>query len=165
MKSNCYQKYVIGFVSVKKFRIWGILFAFKNATSSDVTNSTIQIFVKPAIMFSKSFWSLFTGLTFFDKFYIAHGALRVAAHLLKCFSPWKWDPSVSNGISSLGNGSIDSVLNLGTPLFIYYFSTPSPLLATPKRLELQVPPNWDLCGLKALWCEMYIFQRCRHRQT
>ena len=36
MKSNCYPKYAVGFVSVKTFGVWGILFAFKNVIFFDV---------------------------------------------------------------------------------------------------------------------------------
>ena len=36
MESNCYQKYVTEFASVKMFGVWGIPFGFKNVTFSDV---------------------------------------------------------------------------------------------------------------------------------
>ena len=32
-------------------------------------------------------------------------------------------------------------------------------------LPRKVFQNWDFGGWIALWCEMHIFQRCRHRQT
>ena len=36
MKSNCYQKYVAGFASVKTSGVWDKTFAFKNVTFFDV---------------------------------------------------------------------------------------------------------------------------------
>ena len=111
MKSNCYPKYAVGFVSVKTFCVWGILFAFRNVIFFDVNKQRFKYSVNSAILFSKSFWTSFTRVT--------------SWHIL-CFA---WCRSY------------------------------------PKRLELQVPPNWDFGGWIALSCEMHIFQRCGHRQT
>ena len=156
MKSNCYPKYAVGFVSVKTFCVWGILFAFRNVIFFDVNKQLFKYSVNSAILFSKSFWTRFTRLTSWHILCFTWRP-RSPSSLLKMLVPPR------KRILPLGNGSIDPFINFGTPSFIFF--NPLSFTSYPKRLELQVPPNWDFGGWIALWYEMHIFQRCRHRQT
>ena len=148
MKSNCYPN------------IWCMRHTVCFQERKFIWCKQTQLFkysVNSAILFSKSFWTRFTRLT--------------SWHIL-CFTWCPTGPSSllkmlvppRKGNLPLGNRSIDPFINFGTPSFIYFFQPPS-FTSYPKRLELQVPPNWDCGGLITLWCEMHIFQRCRHRQT
>ena len=115
--------------------------------------------VNSAVLFSKAFWTGFTRLTSWH-ILCCTWCPRGSSSLLKMLVPPR------KGIPSLENGSIDSFINFGTPSFIYlFFFNPLSFTIYPKRLELQVPPNWDFGGWIALWCETHIFRRCRHRQT
>ena len=111
--------------------------------------------VNSTILFSKSFWTRFIRLTYFEKFYVAHDDQGVSVHSLKCWPPYEMYPSPRKGIFR------------SLPKFRYSFIFFQPLSFTsyPRRLELQIPPNWDMGGWIASWYEMHIFQRCRLRQT
>ena len=111
--------------------------------------------VNSAILFSKSFWTRFTRLTSWHILCFTWRP-RGPSSLLKMLVPPR------KRIIPLGNGSIDPFINFRTPSF---FFNPLSFTSYPKRLELQVPPNWDFGGWIALWRETHIFRRCRHRQT
>ena len=113
--------------------------------------------VNSAIVFSKAFWTRFTRVISWH-ILCRTWCPRGPSSLLKMLVPAR------KRIPPLGNGSIYPFINFGTSSFNFFFNLVS-FTSYLKRMELQVPPNWDFDGRIALWCEMYIFKRCRHRQT
>ena len=146
MRGNCYQKYVNNICFCQN--IWCITFVFKDITFCTQT----QLFkykVNSTMLFSKSLWTHIIRQTFFGKYDVAHGVIRVPA------------PSLNFRFPSRKN-ICRSLLKFRNYLDILF--NPLSFTSYPKRLELHVPLNWGIGDWSPLWCEMHIFQRYRHRQ-